>query len=229
MGIDVHLPLAYRYSLSRYQGLGSLNTERTQFIKKLKIFFKHINSTSQLGLSFQTNIETHHLLLGSNQTVFSLDFDKYGFLTVSGWITHLWEMLHKYNIQMRGEYNHTQIAQDQDSSIIDHLITTNTYNKEKLKTINQCRVYLQVINESGITNGQGNHISPSIIAHIRGPDYTSMYKCPFQTPPSSTDWERWYTCFPLYVSITHQTWSIDTPPTFQSSVEIAYHYKRYLL
>ena len=88
--IDVHLPLVYRYSLSRYQGLGSLNTERTQFIEKLKIFLKHINSTSQLGLSFQANIESHHLLLGSNQTVFSLDFDKYGFLTVSGWITHLW-------------------------------------------------------------------------------------------------------------------------------------------
>ena len=110
MSIDVQLPLAYQYSLSRYQGLGSLNTERTQFIKKLKIFIKHISSTSQLGLSFQTNIESHHLLLDSNQTMFSLDFDKYGFLNVSGWITHLWEMLHKYNIQMRGEYNHTQPA-----------------------------------------------------------------------------------------------------------------------
>ena len=104
-----------------------------------------MNSNSQLGLSFKANIESHHLLIGSNQSMFSLDFDKYGFLTVSSWITHLWEMLHTYNIQLRGDYAHTQSARDQDCSIMDLLIKTNVYNKEELKTINRYRVYLQVI------------------------------------------------------------------------------------
>ena len=119
MGIDVHLPLAYRYSSPRYQGLGSFNTERSQLIEKLKIFLKHMNSSSQLGLSFKANIEGHHLLLGSNHNLFSLDFNKYGFLTVSSWITHLWEMLHKYNIQLLGEYTHTHPARHQDCSMMD--------------------------------------------------------------------------------------------------------------
>ena len=178
IGIDVHLPLAYRYSSPRYQGLGSLNTETTQFVEKLKIFLTHISYDSQLHSLLHATIESHHLLIGSNKFLFSLPFAKYGFLTVNSWITHLWEMLQKYDIQLKGDYKRTHPNREHDVSIMDHIISLNTYNKSDLQAINRCRVYLQVVPPSRHANNKyafhhatshipSHNISPAIVTRFQ--------------------------------------------------------------
>ena len=49
IGIKLHMPLLYRYSPHKHQGLGLLNTEVQHFIEKIKIFLFHAGTKSQLG------------------------------------------------------------------------------------------------------------------------------------------------------------------------------------
>ena len=39
IGVDSHLPLAYRYAPIQYQGLNSLDIETKQFVEKLEKYF----------------------------------------------------------------------------------------------------------------------------------------------------------------------------------------------
>ena len=100
LGIDVHLPLVYRYGPKKYQGLASLNTENKQFIEKVKLFITHAGTSTQLGQSIQLLLEAMHLQMGTNKHIFSLDYQKYQCLCEIGWITHLWEMTWKNQIEI---------------------------------------------------------------------------------------------------------------------------------
>ena len=63
IGVDSHLPLAYRYAPIQYQGLNSLDIETKQFVEKLKIFLTHAGTNSQLGMSIQNILEGTNLII----------------------------------------------------------------------------------------------------------------------------------------------------------------------
>jgi len=60
IGIDVHLPLVYRYAPKKFQGLNSLNAENKQFIEKMKMFLTHASTDTQLGKSIHLILEAMH-------------------------------------------------------------------------------------------------------------------------------------------------------------------------
>ena len=75
IGVDSHLPLAYRYAPIRYQGLNSLNVETKQFVEKLKILLTHAGTNSQLGISIQNILEGINLMIGVNIPIFQASFE----------------------------------------------------------------------------------------------------------------------------------------------------------
>ena len=191
IGINGHLPLAYRYAPKRFQGLGSFEVESKQFIKKLKTFLWHASTKSQLGDFIKLTIESQQLLIGTNHHLFSISFEKYGCLAETSWITELWRTSNEYDIQIRGFYERTQPCRENDFALMDKLIEADSYTDEDLQSINRCRLYLQVQNMSDIANGIGNKISYCAIHHIRDPENRSKYEWPNQTIPPKSDWEVW--------------------------------------
>ena len=191
IGIDSHLPLVYRYSPKKYQGLASLNVETKQYIENLKMFLYHVSTGSQLGKSIQLILEAMHIQMGTHLHIFSLPYDKYKCLNTSGWINHIWKMSWKYNIKVRGYYEKPTIAREHDYALMDRLIEADLYNDDDIQKINRCRLYLNVINISDIVNGQGTRISTPILQHRRDHERRSKYQWPVQPYPPKSDWSAW--------------------------------------
>ena len=187
----MHLPLAYRYAPKCLQGLGSMNIEVKQFTAKLKIFLQHAGTSSQIGKMIQLNIEIIHLLIGMNQPIFSLDYSKYGHLAERGWITHIWEMCDQYKISIDGQYEQPTIARANDSDLMELLVKADIHDDNDLRSINKCRIYLEVQNMSDITDGSGTKIPHCALHHIKDPERISKYKWPKQPKPTKNDWIAW--------------------------------------
>ena len=191
IGIDMHLPLAYRYSPPKYQGLGSLDVESKQFIEKLKIFLTHAGTETQLGISIKIMMESMNLMVGVNKSIFETSYAKYGFLAEIGWMQNLWQMSQKYNIQIHGEYTKSHLNRKNDFALMEKVVESDLYNQDDIISINKCRIYLQVQNLSDIVNGQGTKISYYAKNHIRDIDRPTCYKWPNQNKPTKLDWEAW--------------------------------------
>ena len=235
IGIESHLPLVYRYSSHRYQGLGSFDTEVQQFIEKIKIFLFHAGTKSQLGQFIQISLESLHLLIGVNTPIFQLPYSKYGILAEKGWIEHLWKMTNFYNIKVEGYYEHTTLTRLNDKSLMESIINSDTYTDNEIRSINRCRLYLQVQNLSDITNGQGTNITYCARNHIRDPERITIYHWPNQPKPPKRDWELWddallhnlTTSEQLQISPRLQTWHkyppFTSPWTYSPSTENLYY------
>ena len=206
LGIDVHLPLVYRYAPKKYQGLATLNVENKQFNEKMKMFLMHSSTNSQLGKTIQLILEAMHIQIGTHHHIFSLDYKKYQCLSVKGWIDHLWQMTSKYDIEIRGYYEKPTIARKNDYSLMDKLIETNIHVDDDLQKINRCRIYLNVINLSDIVDGHGKRITTPILQHRKDPERKSKYEWPVQPYPSKSDWSAWDDAI-------HNVWT--TSATFQ--------------
>ena len=191
IGVDIHLPLVYRYAPLRYQGLHSLHVEEKQFIEKLKIFLYHASTDTQLAHMIKHNLESLQLILGSNHHIFHLPYEKYGMLAPKSWITHLWEMSCKYEVQIDGYYEKITPTRKHDQALMDTLISSNRFSSSEIEKINYCRIHLQVHNVSDIVNGNGSRIDYCAIHHIKNPDRISIYKWPNQPKPSKACWRLW--------------------------------------
>jgi len=168
-----------------------MNIEVKQFTEKLKIFLQHAGTLSQIGKMIQLNIESMHLLIGMNQPIFSLDYSKYGHLAERGWITHIWEMCDQCKISIDGQYEQPTIARVNDSALMELLVKADIHDDNDLRSINKCRIYLEVQNMSDITDGSGTKIAHCALHHIKDPERISKYKWPKQPKPTKNDWIAW--------------------------------------
>ena len=191
IGVDVHLPLVYRYAPKKFQGLNSLHVENKQFIEKMKMFLMHASTNTQLGKSIHLILEAMHIQIGTNHHIFSLDYDKYQCLSEKGWITHLWEMTHKHQIKLLGYYEKPSISRINDYALMDKLVELDIHTDEDMSKINRCRIFLQAMNLSDIVNGEGKKISNHILNHRKDPDRTSKYQWPSQPYPTKSEWDAW--------------------------------------
>jgi len=132
-----------------------------------------------------------HLLIGVNLPLFSLNYKKYGHLAERGWITHIWEMCDKYEISIDGQYEQPTIARTNDSALMELLVKADIYDDKDLRSINKCRIYLEVQNMSDITDGSGTKIAYCALHHIKDPERISKYKWPKQPKPTKNDWNAW--------------------------------------
>ena len=234
LGIDVHLPLAYRYAPLKYQGLNSLHVEDKQFIEKLKIFLFHVSTDTQLARIIKVNMESLQLLLGTNHHIFHLPYAKYGFLAPKSWLSHLWEMSCKYNVQIDGYYERIEPVRRNDKALMDMIVDSNRFSSSEIEKINYCRLHLQVHNLSDISNGQGSKLEYCAIHHFKNPDKVSKYNWPSQPNPSKSCWELWdialttiwgneqYNLFPP-LGVFLQNPPYESPWSFHQASETLYY------
>ena len=193
IGVDTHLPLAYRYAPTRYQGLGSMNIEVQQLIEKIKIFLPNAGQDTQMAHFIKSQLESLHLLLGTNRNIFDLKYDRYGMLVKNekGWLVHLWENLKKFDVEIKGTYTKTTGQRVNDFALMDKAIDSGLLNSEQLKKINRCRVYLRVQQLSDIATGKGDRVIQQYMEGNIERVRESKYSWPEQRKPTKSDWQEW--------------------------------------
>ena len=193
IGINQHLPLAYRYAPKRYQGLSSIHIESTQLIHKLKIFLSHVNQNTQLGRSIMSMLESTQLFLCVDTNFLQLDYNKYGHIIKKekGWLAHLWQMCHKYKIQIQGEHACPFICRQNDFSLMEKVVQDGSFSKQEILHIQKCLLYLQVLHISDIADGEGARILTCYKLGQRDINRYSTYVWPNQMLPTRRMWDTW--------------------------------------
>jgi len=93
LGVNRHFPMALRFVLPKYQGLGLPNPFWEQGISTLSLFLEHANTSLKESVLIHSSLELLHLELGIVSNLFDLPYEKWSFLATDCWIKSLWRFV----------------------------------------------------------------------------------------------------------------------------------------
>jgi hypothetical protein len=140
-------------------------------------------------------------------------------MDLSGWLPSIWQFLNRANLKIfiRKAYV-PQLQRKHDIALMDFFHSLK-YKPAVLKTLNSCRLYLQVIFLSDITTASGTEIEDDAKQGKHFLDRESMLGWPTKQRPSPLAWKQWQEALryleegprlkkPLgdWISATHQRW-----------------------
>ena len=100
-------------------------------------------------------------------------------------------MCDQYKIFIDGQYEQPTTARVNDSALMELLVEAGIHDDNDLRSINRCRIYLEVQNMSDITDGSGTKIAHCALHHIKDPERITKYKWPRQPKTTKNDWIAW--------------------------------------
>ena len=184
------LPLAYRYSTTKYGGLGLPNLFIEQTIARLSFLMMHGAAKTLPGQHIRHSMEMLQLEVGVGTHFFHLPYSKYGIYTTTCWIGTLWQ--HTSNLPITIEYNHPinlPLQRAGDKYIMEIVQNLGQPSVTTMKSINRARLFYHCYSLADIANGTGNNIRESVWTRIP-PQEESSYEWP-RMQPSTTDFKIW--------------------------------------
>jgi hypothetical protein len=143
------------------------------------------------------------------QEILSCDFDKYEKnILKPNWITESWRFRKQCDstIQTKGTWKPLR-GRKVDVALMEVFANKNFTAKE-MKDINRCRMYLQVLYLSEVTDISGQHIEAWVIEGKRDGIMSSKWEWPIQQRPPMAAWKVWNKAieeaFTEEEDITHQ-------------------------
>lgn len=189
-GISSKAPLAMRYAPKKYFGFSfpSFYNHQGLFLcKELLSSFETHNTTDNLFLQF---LELIHLTLGTSTWLFSIPLQPYRSLPEPTWMVLTWEFLSLSKLQIHAPHSHLLPSRENDSFIMEAFAYLNLGQTDFI-CLNRCRLYLQVITLSDITDAGGRTIPTMYMNGLFSSTRLSFYNWPNQGRPPETDWVKW--------------------------------------
>jgi hypothetical protein len=191
------MPQAVVYAYKHKGGLDLLYLYTKQGSSQVKPVISHLRSKLYIANSIEILLELYQLLAGMMECpLVNTDYHVY---VNAPWIqsirTFLWSIKGTVYIP---DIKILQQLWDNDRTIMDST-KSNYFTKTELKSINACRIYLQVITISKITNEEGTQILPSVLhgkvdqnnVPALWKKTKSRLKWPRQPYPSVPSWKLW--------------------------------------
>ena len=120
-------------------------------------------------------------------------------MTDNCWIGSLWKFCSDHGVALEADHHQAPAVQRDNDAYLMELFaarctfsTTTKLAQEEWRSLNRCRLFLQVLFLSDITNGDGTHIRRDYLLYngsSRRPQ-NSRWEWPLQKPTRS-DWTRW--------------------------------------
>jgi len=131
------------------------------------------------------------IFIGSSKSVFSQSFSTFAKWVDYNWLTSLWQFTSQAKIVLDIEHKWLpQLPRENDAFIMD-LALTYRFTPMQLKYINHCRLYLQVLTISEITDASGHHILTTATQGIKDSSRPSKYLWPHYPSPPRAVWQSW--------------------------------------
>jgi hypothetical protein len=161
--LNCHSPRAVLFGGLRYGGLDLPELYTDQGYGQLKLLIGHLKLRDEVCLQILYFLWELQLFIGSHKPVFSLSFPVYGRWVGEYWLVSIWKHLSQIDFFLEVEDSwRPALPRQFDEAIMDLAVCLN-FNFHQLWEINSCRMYLQVITISDITNAQGIRILKSSI------------------------------------------------------------------
>ena len=211
IGLNKHLPLAFRYAPKSLQGLELPNIYTDQGIGQLQHFLRHIGVKSQDGDMIICNLEAVQIIIGTTIPFLNLPFIDYQNLLPECWMKSLWEFLSVHNIKINGPITTLETYRRNDRNIIEEVVKNHpNLDIDEFIIFNNCRLYLQVHCLSDITTGNGMRITDYALRGIQDQDRKSYLSWPRQHRPADRYWKIWRRVI-RQVFTNNTYWSLQRP------------------
>jgi hypothetical protein len=188
-GINQHLPRDLVFGAKDKQGLGFPDLYTWQGAEAVNRFLRFISDEGHTTAHLmKASYEILVLETGLDQPL-SARFQKWKQCATKCYLTHLWEFLDEFKIVIQGPSVLGKGQRINDALIMESLEESLT--ADQLEKVNRCRIYLQVIWWSDITEGGGGAISDNAIKGRREIYVNNRWQWPNQERPNAQDWEEW--------------------------------------
>lgn len=172
------------YGPIRYQGMGLHNPYITQGIRHVKDIVEQTWKGTTSGKLIKCSIESAQLESGLYEPIFWKPRKISWWTTTNTWIIDTHDFCRDNGISIKiGETIRPQCTRDW--SIMESF-EQQGYTKSEIRTLNLCRLYLQVTSLSEVTNGRGTQILQE-----RKPRKSNPYTWPMQGNPTPSMWKEW--------------------------------------
>ena len=193
-GFNRHTHRAIIFGSTRYGGANFRHLYTMQGAGQLQVFlrFWRLPST-QAGQLLRISVAWLQVATGVSFSVFQ-DVSTSITYSDSLWLMSIREYLNTIGGQMELSPNYVpRMARENDSFIMDLILASNWFNARELKALNWCRLYLQAVFISDVSNVHGTHIDMNMYKGIVGHDKSSitlMHQF-VQDRPSNRSWSLW--------------------------------------
>lgn len=109
--------------------------------------------------------------------------------TTDFWAKSLFKFIYKHNLIIEDQIPDLPLERIKDRYLMD--IWSRQYDKVTLKFLNTCRMFLEVVSISEISDGEGTHIMQWAWSEIYNPLFISPHHWPKSEHPTEPYWERW--------------------------------------
>ena len=158
---------------------------------RINLLLRHGSRPTQVGKALQCCLESLQLECGMMVNFLKLDFEKYHGLVTDSTLKHTWKFLNDFGLVLETNHQTPQLLHEHDVSIMRAIMDKTSYSMDKLKLINYCRIYLQVLTLTGITEGNGLQITTNAAEGIRDYSRISTWKWPNIPYPPARAWAQW--------------------------------------
>ena len=124
LGVNQHMPCAYRYAPASMQGLGIPHPYIEQGIEHIKHLTTHNKADTDSGKLLITTLDYLQLEIGTRQPVLSASFRLFGHLATPSWIKCLWQFVDSAGISLAAP-NHIKIpkASRHNDSFLNDIVS----------------------------------------------------------------------------------------------------------
>jgi hypothetical protein len=171
-------------------GFRHLATERGTM--QVTYFLRHWKKQSQVGRLFRCVLSWLQLSVGVSfpvleQPTQTLPHDE------SKWLSSLRSVLTTQKLSIRlDEPGIPPLQRTHDSYLMDHILQSNHYTAAEVRKLNYCRLYLNVVTVSDITQPNDNSVDPSFYTgHLAASSSRPNLMSVHQERPSEQEWKLW--------------------------------------
>jgi hypothetical protein len=194
MGINKNIPRDLVFGSKDKQGLGFPDLYIWQGAEAANRFLKYMSSEGFVTEHLmKASYELLILEMGLDQPLL-FSYGQWKSCITDSFLSHLWQFIDVFQIWIHGPSILGKGHRINNGLIMESL--AHRLSEEQLVRVNRCRIYLQVLWWSNITDGAGTAISKNAILGRHQVIVAQCWKWPKQEKPQQ-DWETWTTAVTL--------------------------------
>ena len=236
-GIARNFPRIVLHGPIKYQGGGLMHPWFRQQVEKIAVLWESAAYPTTLPAEVvKANFEILRTELGIGGSITTPGFEKLAKCVTQGWTSNLWLGAYRFGIRIKDTFEDLILHRQHDDYLM-RVFLNQGYHPLRLRTLNYCRMYLQVITIADITTACGAYIRRAVMEGKK--DVTSLQKLDWPNQPKSLKpamWAEWKNalneCLLIPYSSTRKlvrplgTWCHDTdewPWRKDNAVNTLYH------
>ncbi len=150
LGINRNVKREWRTIHRAFGGIGLFSFAIEQMIGMINMFVQHFEAGMTLAKKFTATLEALQLEIGCIRNPLLENYNNLGVLATACWAKSFWERLHFYQFSIHMEYSTLHLPRCNNALIVTMLHRAG-YTRDKLITLNRCRIANKMLFLSDIT------------------------------------------------------------------------------